>query len=90
MKHMKSVPVPATFRDVVDKITCDICGVEIKAREWGDAEEIEVKHRTGTAYPDGGSGEETTVDLCAKCFDEKLIPWLRAQGAQPTTKEWDF
>lgn len=90
MKHTRSVLVPQTWREVVERVTCDMCGAEIKGRTYGDAEEIEVKHRTGTSYPEGGSGEETSVDLCGKCFDERLIPWLRAQGAEPLMREWDF
>jgi hypothetical protein len=90
MKHMKTVPVPATEREVVDFVTCDLCKKRIRSKSRGDAEEIEVRHRTGLAYPDGGSGEETLVDLCAACFDGKLLPWLRSQGAEPQTREWDF
>lgn len=89
MKHMKTVQVPATKKQVVEKVTCDLCGAEIK-RTGYSAEEVEIKHRTGDNYPEGGIGDETSVDMCGKCFDEKLVPWLRSQGAEPRTEEWDW
>jgi len=89
MKHMKTVQVPATEKQIVEKVTCDLCGAEIK-RESYSSEEVEIKHRTGDSYPEGGSGDETRVDMCGKCFDEKLVPWLRSQGAEPITEEWDW
>jgi hypothetical protein len=89
MKHTKTVDVPAKTETVVYKTTCDLCGNEIVRERFG-AEEVEVRHKTGVAYPEGGAGEETSVDLCGACFEEKLIPWLRSQGAEPVTKEWEW
>ena len=28
------------------------------------------------------------VDMCSQCFETKLVPWLREQGAEPRTTEW--
>lgn len=89
MKHMKTVQVPAQEKQVIDKVTCDLCNVEIKRSQYS-AEGVEVKHRTGNSYPEGGSGQEIAVDLCGKCFDEKLIPWLRDQGATLEWRGWDY
>lgn len=89
MKHMKTVEVPATTRETVDFVTCDLCGEKIDVRGY-DVDEVEVHHKTGSNYPEGGSGYETSVDMCGKCFDEKLVPWLRSQGAEPRTDEWDW
>ena len=89
MKHTKTVTVPAREETVTEKVTCDLCGNEIK-KERGNAENVEVKHTTGSSYPDGGMGEEVSVDLCGTCFDTKLIPWLTEQGAVPATREWDY
>ncbi len=90
MKHMKIVQVPATEKQIVDKVTCDMCGAQIKQSPSYDVDEVKVKHRTGCAFPEGGHGIEVGVDMCGKCFDEKLVPWLKEQGIQPQTKEWDF
>jgi len=89
MKHMKKVDVPATTRDAVDFVTCDLCGAKIEEGR-NDVNEIEVRHKTGSSFPEGGIGEETSVDMCGKCFDEKLVPWLRSQGAEPRTEDWDW
>jgi hypothetical protein len=89
MRFWKPVEVPATLKHVLDKTTCDLCGSVINS-ERGDAEEVEVKHRTGSSYPEGGSGQEVRVDMCGDCFDDKLVPWLRAQGADPRIEDWEW
>jgi hypothetical protein len=89
MKHMKTVRVPATTKDYVDFVTCDLCGARIKDEQYV-IDEVEVRHRAGTNYPEGGNGTEISVDVCGKCFDEKLIPWLKSQGAEPHVEEWDY
>ena len=88
MKHMKTVVVPEQRDQVVDFVTCDFCGVK-HANHSYDINEVEVRHKEGVLYPEGGSGTETRVDMCGKCFDEKLVPWLRSQGCLPCTVEWD-
>ena len=89
MKHMKTVEVPATTRERVDFVTCDLCGAKIEDRPF-EVNEVEVRHKTGSNYPEGGSGDEVSVDMCGKCFDQKLVPWLRSQGVEPSTREWDW
>ena len=89
MKHMKTVVVPMMEKQVEDFTTCDLCGVTI-TNNYGDAEEVTIKHKTGYLYPEGGSGEITSVDMCGKCFDEKLVPWLKSQNCTPRTVEWDY
>lgn len=89
MKHMKTVEVPATTRDVVNFVACDLCGAKISVRGY-EIDEVEVRHKTGNNYPEGGSGNETSVDMCGKCFDKKLVPWLRSQGVEPRTEDWDW
>jgi hypothetical protein len=74
-------------------IVCDLC----KRQQKGDSFEskpfelieIEVKSRIGTSYPEGGSAQEISYDLCPACF-ERLDEWLRSQGAAPSVKrvEW--
>ncbi len=41
MKHMKTVLVPETEKQIVEKVTCDLCGAAIK-RDKFSAEEVEV------------------------------------------------
>ena len=89
MKHMKTIEVPATVKEVLDKTTCDLCGIEITVDNYS-AEDVTIRHRTGSRYPEGGSGEEVSVDMCGDCFDTKLVPWLRTQGANPKPEDWDW
>lgn len=91
------------FRKVAEKIimrehqqlvsiTCDLCQT-VTARNWRedhyDAVETNVRLRTGYNWPEGGSGETTTIDICPKCFETKLIPWVKEHGGEPTVKEWE-
>lgn len=90
MKHMKTITVPAHSKEVIDYVTCDLCGEKIINRSDYSLDEVEVRHKSGVAYPDGGHGDEVEVDVCGKCFDTKLVPWLISQGAKIQSREWDY
>jgi hypothetical protein len=90
MKHMKTVVIPEKTNQVVDYITCDLCKEKIPKKQSYMVDKVEVSHRVGEHYPEGGYGTDTSVDMCGKCFDEKLIPWLRSQNAEPRTEEYEF
>lgn len=89
MEHMKTVNVAAFTREEIDFTTCDLCGERITNQSY-EVNEVEVSHKTGTAYPEGGHGETIHFDICGPCFTGKLVPWLSAQGAEPCVEEWDF
>jgi len=102
MRHMKTVVVPAkpaTTKEVVDHVTCDICGKAANRYDWGTGSyqiddidvSIEVKRREGESYPEGGSGTEVVIDVCPDCFVKKLVPWVESHGhAKIETTEWDW
>lgn len=95
MEHKKTVEVPATTREVTVKVTCDVCHATIKSDGWGDVDRVEVdrvevKHEEGQSWPEGTHIKSRAFDLCSKCFDEKLVPWMKAQGADPRDEEVDF
>lgn len=93
MKHTERVVIPEKIETVVTKVTCDLCGRTIKERFVKDiyaVDDVVIEYRSGESYPDGSTGETTSVDMCGKCFNEKLIPWLKAQGAEPDVTEWDY
>lgn len=100
MKYMKTVDVPAvpaTTKEVVDKVLCDVCGCDVN-RDWNgrssyefdDVEvEITVKRREGESYPEGAWGTEVVIDICPDCFVKKLVPWVESHGhAKIETTEW--
>jgi hypothetical protein len=89
MRHMKTVPVPATTKEVVDKTTCDFCGEKLKARRY-ERNEVTLQHEEGSHYPEGGSGTRTVFDCCSDCWDSKVMPALKALGASPRVEDWDY
>ena len=98
MKHVKTVTIPATTRERLDHLQCDLCGAKSNpgSDHWPPAGEYglnstSVKHASGNAWPDSG-GDKTTLrfDICPSCFETKLVPWFAAQGATPRVEEVDF
>lgn len=102
MQIMKTVEVPAkpaTTKEVVDKVLCDLCGQDVN-RDWNGRSsyefddvtvEIEIKRREGTNYPEGGDGTEVVIDVCPDCFVKKLVPWVESHGhTKIETSEWDW
>ena len=90
MKHIEKVEVPATMREFIDFVTCDLCKEKITPGSQFDATEIEVRCVNGDNFPDGGSTTEKSFDICRKCFEKKLIPWFRSQGAEPCIEEHNW
>jgi hypothetical protein len=101
VKHYETRLVPARNDEYCIKQTCDLCGAEaLSPDNWSDHStwdnlneteiDVTVRQKNGSSYPEGGSGTKFEVDVCPKCFKEKLVPWLRSQGAQVEEKEWDF
>lgn len=90
MKVYQTVEVPASTKQKLVKVTCDLCGNEIKRKHAYDATETEIRHKTGSSYPEGGSGTESTVDMCSDCWRDKFLSWLASFGAKPETKDWDW
>lgn len=91
MKHLKTVEVPATTKDVVDRVTCDLCGEVIaRASDFYAFDEVTIKRRAGHDWPDGGQGTEQSIDCCSKCWRETVVPFLRERGATVRSEEWDW
>ena len=91
---------PHLYRRFVKKV-CDLgCGTEGKGSvdnwedEYWQEEEthmtVEIYHKKGSNYPEGAYGKRLTVDICPKCFQEKLIPWLKSQGAKLEYEKYDY
>lgn len=82
-KQMKLVEV------TVDSYTlCDKCNEKIKKDSY-DAFECEFIHKTGSSYPEGGSGEKQEMQLCQKCA-VALVDLLKANGYRVNDSEWDW
>jgi len=99
MQRYETIEIPkqlakqATIKQVEQGLICDLCGDE-SASKWQDepydATEVTVELVKGHNYPEGGYTTHTSIDLCPVCFVEKLLQWLKANGATPRTKEVDW
>lgn len=67
---------------------CDKCNQKVSTGSY-DAFDFTFEHKTGYSYPDGGSGETDTMDLCPKCAKE-LVEMLKNNGYRINTEEWDW
>ena len=92
------------LEDFVTKhLVCDICGVKKEGGHWGPGEntsktwdesiEITCRYYHAEVYTTG-RGESLTkdIDICPKCFDGKLIPWIESFGFRKVEDEecgWD-
>lgn len=80
------------------KLTCDLCGEEAKGGDWQssvyEVNEVElavtVRQKEGTSFPEGGHGQEYVIDMCPTCFKDRLVVWLKSQGAEIELKDWDW
>lgn len=85
------------FERVIE-VTCDLCGRTANNLDWGGGSfevnetevSVTVRQKEGSSYPEGGMGTEHNIDLCPQCFKDRLIPWLRSQGAQISQTDWDW
>lgn len=85
-------------KEIMTLCKCDICGLEAKSCNWDasiyESKETEISVtcslNEGTTYPDGGWGEMFQIDICPKCFKEKLIPWIESHGSKVKPKQWEY
>jgi len=91
--------IPQRVSRYVKTRKCDLCGKEADGEEWeakscyrvNETEiRVQVRQKEGNNYPEGGSGTMYEIDLCPTCFKEKLVPWLKSQGADIKEEEWDW
>ena len=71
---------------------CDFCGLSTD-NEWKqdryDDIEVELDLKIGERFPEASFGKIISFDMCPDCFKDKLIPWAKTQGAEPTVKDYD-
>jgi len=67
---------------------CDKCGIRINTVLY-DAFDFDFELKTGTSYPEGGSGDKWMLDLCEDCA-KAAIELLKANGYKVREEEWDW
>jgi hypothetical protein len=92
-KVMKTVQVPAHPQEQLDYISCELCSARTLPGQDGweeriyDVLDVEIQLNQGYSYPGYYSTTATVLDICPKCFREKLMPWFVAQGGTVRTEE---
>jgi len=87
VKHIETVAVPATTREKVGRVTCDICGVEIKRKDAFDGNRVEMRCEKVTNYPEGAFGTVYDYDVCVPCFESKVMSFMESLSAMPRETE---
>lgn len=92
MRKHKTIQVPSSYLEL---IRCDLCGFEAKNDNWDaygyEFNRTKIEHEVGTAYPENTYGVRYRIDICPACFREKLVPWLKEQGATDVEyKDFDY
>lgn len=100
MKLYEKYHIPAREDTRCIRRKCDLCGLESSTSHWEGStwEVLETKLkvsvvvscRTGESFPEGGMGTAYDIDICPGCFQKRLVPWFRNQGADIKETEWDF
>lgn len=89
MKVRKTRKVVKEVEEVTESfIECDKCKEKIK-KGFFDRFQCTFEYREGTVYPEGGSYEETSMDLCQHCGGE-LINVLESLGYRLSSEEVDI
>lgn len=88
---------PADTYDAVVAIICDICQKKFVGADednWLNSsfefEKTALTFSTGYRSPSGGNESQRAYHVCPICFTSRLEPWLRQQGANPTTEETNW
>lgn len=83
VKRETKVMQPA--REVVqttEEVLCDVCKEKIDPYDTDDnwsRQRVKIGLEKVTSYPECGWREQTFIDICAKCFLEKVKPLLERE-----------
>jgi len=65
---------------ILDAVKCDVCCAKyhdkLEDKEFGEMILIKFKGGYGSVFGDGATVE---IDICQKCFKEKLGEWIRVR-----------
>lgn len=87
---MEVIKKEKQFKEVIVEAydLCDKCNQKITKGNF-DAFDFELVLKTGSAYPEGGSGETDEVHLCSECAPE-LFGLLKKKGYRVNHSKWDW
>lgn len=90
MEHKKTEIIPVREREVVDYVTCDICGIRIQSTGMYEVDEVTISRNVGTCYPEGSGGERTEYDVCGECFQSKLMPFIEGFTGNRRVEDYGY
>jgi hypothetical protein len=67
---------------VYSRTTCDICGERTDLTEEDAHNDIDIEARIGKVYDEYDSRDYYELDICARCFLEKVKPAIEALGCK--------
>lgn len=77
-------------RNVVTRVICDKCGKPVtSSKNYNAYDSGWFECKTGSMFPEGGSGDLYTLDLCEDC-SRNLCSFLKENGYNVNHGEWDF
>ena len=82
-EHVEKKWRPAEEQTIVTHVSCDICGAKVGGKTRFDVDVVRVQRETGDEYPEGARKKRVDYDVCGKCFDEKVAPFLVGLGVKP-------
>ena len=89
----KNVTLPPTIAKKFEAVVCDICKKRSETSNWDAGSynvlDTKVEIREGCAFPEHTDVETKRFDICPDCFLEKLVPFLKSLGAEPTVVDED-
>lgn len=99
MKVYTDKIIPEKIHRVCTNRECDLCGTPAKSgpdwnRSWRDIAEtkvcVSVKSEVGSGDSDGGHKDVYDIDICPKCFEDRLVPWVNSLrvGKPPIESEY--
>lgn len=78
-----------------ERLVCDFCGEETDHAEcWPPRSgyycinQAIIQFKTGDKYDEFERVKTLNVNMCPKCFLEKLMPWLESQGIKVREETW--
>lgn len=87
-EHVERKWKPAEEIEIVTHISCDICGATVGGEGRFDVNDVTIERETGEEYPDCAVDKKSVYyDVCGKCFDEKVAPFLVGIGVKPREKD---
>jgi hypothetical protein len=97
MIFYKNVTIPEHTKEVEDKTLCDCCQAPTpwpdpdgRHRSSYDVNEVEIRHKHGTSFPEGSDLEVLDLDICPTCFVEKIVPMLGLLGIKINYKSRNY